>query len=149
MKMLILVLGLFAAAVQAQQIYRWVDADGKVKYTTEKPPGGAAATAVQPRVSSVGGNAAPAGKPAASVVAAKPAVKMYMTDWCPYCRQAGEYFRRNGIAYTELNIEKSEAAKSEYRAIGGKGVPVILVGSQRMTGFSEQGMAAMLKAAGY
>jgi glutaredoxin len=149
MRTLILALGLFAIGAQAQQIYRWVDADGKVKYTTEKPPAGAASSVVQPRVSAVGGNAAPAGTAPAPVAAAKPAVKMYMTDWCPYCRQAGEYFRKNGIAYTEHNIEKSEAAKSEYRALGGKGVPVILVGSQRMTGFSEQGMAAMLKAAGY
>ena len=149
MKILILVLGLFTAVAQAQQIYRWVDADGKVRYTSEKPPAGAAGSVLQPRVSSVGGNAAAGSKVPAAVTAARPAVKMYMTDWCPYCRKAKEYFGRNGIAYTELDIEKSSVAKAEYRALGGKGVPLILVGSKRMSGFSDESMAAMLKAAGY
>jgi len=81
--------------------------------------------------------------------AGKPAVKMYATDWCPYCRKAREYFARNGIPYTEIDIEKSQAAQDEYRSIGGRGVPVILVGSERMNGFSEQRLTQALKAAGY
>jgi hypothetical protein len=32
---------------------------------------------------------------------------------------------------------------------GARGVPVILVGTQRMNGYSEERLAAMLKAAGY
>ena len=129
-----LVLALLAGAAQAQQIYRWVDGTGRVQYSAEKPPAGAQASVLQPRVSSIGG---------------KPAVKMYATDWCPYCKQARAYFARNGIPYAELDIEKSETAKAEHKRIGGRGIPVILVGSERMNGFSEQRMAQMLKAAGY
>jgi hypothetical protein len=33
--------------------------------------------------------------------------------------------------------------------MGARGVPVILVGTQRMNGYSEERLAAMLKAAGY
>lgn len=147
-----LVLALLAGAAQAQQIYRWVDGNGRVQYSAEKPPAGAQSSTVQPRVSAVGGNAAtasgtPAGK--GDRAAGKPAVKMYATDWCPYCKQARDYFARNGIPYTELDIEKSEAARAEHKRIGGRGIPVILVGSERMNGFSEQRMAQMLKAAGY
>ena len=140
------------AQAQAQQIYRWVDGNGRVQYSAEKPPAGAASSTVQPRLSSVGGNAASgSAAPAAAKPrsAGKPAVKMYATDWCPYCRQAREYFVRNGIPFTELDIEKSETAKAEHRSIGGRGIPVILVGNERMNGFSEQRMAQMLKAAGY
>ena len=147
-----LLLALLAFAAQAQQIYRWVDASGRVQYSAEKPPSGAAASVIQPRVSAVGGNAASGSKaPAAKGerAAGKPAVKMYATDWCPYCKQAREYFARNGIAYIELDIEKSEAAKAEHKSIGGRGIPVILVGNERMNGFSEQRMAQMLKTAGY
>lgn len=136
---LALMLALLASAAQAQQIYRWVDASGRVQYSSEKPPAGAQTSVVRPRVSSVGGNAA----------AARPAVKMYATDWCPYCKQAREYFARNGIPYVELDIEKSVAAKAEYQSIGGRGIPVILVGKERMNGFTEPRMAPMLKAAGY
>ena len=140
-----LLLALLAAAAQAQQIYRWVDSSGRVQYSAEKPPAGAKQSVVQPRVSAVGANAS-TGAPAQ---AARPAVKMYATDWCPYCKQAREYFARNGIAYVELDIEKSETARAEHKGIGGKGIPVILVGSERMNGFSEQRMAQMLKSAGY
>jgi glutaredoxin len=147
-----LLIALLAGAAQAQQIYRWVDANGRVQYSAEKPPAGAASSLVQPRVSSVGGNAAAGPKsPAArgDRTAGRPAVKMYATDWCPYCKQAREYFARNGIPYVELDIEKSETAKAEHKSIGGRGIPVILVGGERMNGFSEQRMALMLKAAGY
>jgi glutaredoxin len=144
-----LVLALLACAAQAQQIYRWVDANGRVQYSADKPPAGAEAKVVQQRVNSVGGNASAAAKAPVAGSKAKPPVKMYATDWCPYCRQAREYFSRNGIAYSELDIEKSQSAKSEYQSIGGRGVPVILVGEQRMNGFSEPRMAQMLKAAGY
>jgi hypothetical protein len=34
----------------AQQIYRWVDADGRVRYTTEKPPSGVKASVVESRI---------------------------------------------------------------------------------------------------
>ena len=140
-----LFLGLLATAVQAQQIYRWVDANGRVQYSAEKPPAGAQQSVIQPRVSSIGGNAAAGAK----APAAKPAVKMYATDWCPYCKQAREYFARNGIPYVELDIEKSETAKAEHKRIGGRGIPVILVGNERMNGFSVERMAQMLKTAGY
>jgi glutaredoxin len=144
-----LLLMLAAGVVQAQQIYRWVDANGRVQYG-EKPPAGAPSNTLQPRVSSVGGNAAAAAKGAgAQPAAAKAAVKMFATDWCGYCRQARQYFARNGIAYTELDIEKSQAAMAEYKSLGGRGVPVILVGSERMNGYGEQRLAQMLKAGGH
>jgi glutaredoxin len=76
-------------------------------------------------------------------------IRMYATSWCPYCAQARAYFARNGIAYTEFDIEKSQAGRAEFRSLGGRGIPVILVGDQRMDGFSEQRLAQMLKAAGY
>jgi glutaredoxin len=69
---------------------------------------------------------------------------MYATSWCPYCAQARAYFGRKGITYTEYDIEKSATAKAEFRRLGGRGVPLILVGREKMSGFSEQGMDALL-----
>ena len=50
-----LLLGLLAGAVQGQQIYRWVDADGRVRYTAEKPPAGVQSKPLESRVQSYGG----------------------------------------------------------------------------------------------
>ena len=64
-------------------------------------------------------------------------VKMYATSWCPYCAKARTYFSRRGIAYVEVDIEKSREGRAEYDRLGARGIPVILVGPQRMNGFSE------------
>lgn len=66
-------------------------------------------------------------------------VTMYATSWCGYCRKARHYFQQNGISYIEYDIEKDERAKRMYDLLGGKGVPVILVGKKRMNGFSAAG----------
>jgi hypothetical protein len=75
----------------AQQIYRWVDADGRVRYTTEKPPSGVKASVVESRINSYSGAPQVSGR--ASVGVTRPEVKMYATDWCGYCRRARAAFR--------------------------------------------------------
>lgn len=66
-------------------------------------------------------------------------VVMYATSWCPYCQQARNYFRQRGIPYVEHDIEKDATARRDYRAFGGRGVPVIFVDKRRMNGFSASG----------
>lgn len=73
-----------------------------------------------------------------------PQVVMYATSWCPYCAKARAYFARAGIAYVEHDVEKSASANAEFKRLGGRGVPLILVGRERMNGFSEQGFEDML-----
>ena len=66
-------------------------------------------------------------------------VVMYATSWCPYCQQARNYFREQGIPYVEHDIEKDTDARRAYKDFGGRGVPVIFVGKRRMNGFSVAG----------
>ena len=147
MKRIIAVCALLACIpASAQQIHRWVDADGRVQYS-DKPPPGVKSRPVESRINSYTG--APQVSGTAAAGATRPEIKMYATDWCGYCRKARDYFARNRIRYTELDVEKSPAARDEYQRMGARGVPVILVGTQRMNGYSEQRLAQMLKAAGY
>lgn len=62
---------------------------------------------------------------------------MYATSWCGYCKKARRYFRQNDIPYREYDIERDSKAKARYNKLGGNGVPLILYGKKRMTGFSE------------
>jgi glutaredoxin len=78
----------------------------------------------------------------------KAEVKMYATSWCPYCAKARAYFARRNIAYVEVDVEKPEG-RAEYQRLGARGVPVILVGTQRMNGFSEARLSQILSEAGY
>ena len=90
-----------------------------------------------------------AAAPAFAEAGAKAEVKMYATSWCPYCAKARAYFARRGIAYVEVDIEKSREGRAEYDRLGARGIPVILVGPQRMNGFSEARLSQLLAEAGY
>ncbi|SHK73968.1 glutaredoxin family protein [Actinacidiphila paucisporea] len=47
-------------------------------------------------------------------------VTMYSTSWCGYCRRLKGQMEREGIAYTEINIEEHpESAKFVEEANGG------------------------------
>ncbi|HEX7465466.1 MAG TPA: glutaredoxin domain-containing protein, partial [Usitatibacter sp.] len=72
-------------------------------------------------------------------------VTMYSTDWCPHCKNARNYFTAKGIRFTEYNVETSETGRKEYEALGGGGVPVILVGSKVMRGFSPRSFEALAR----
>jgi glutaredoxin len=76
--------------------------------------------------------ASPAPPPAAAVP-----VVMYATAWCPYCAKARAYFKRTNTAYVEHDIEKSADAHAEFKRLGGRGVPLILVGNEKLRGFNE------------
>lgn len=63
-------------------------------------------------------------------------VVMYSTSWCPYCQKARAFFDQHNISYTEYDIEESSEAESRYRKLGGRGVPLILVGTEKIMGWS-------------
>jgi glutaredoxin len=52
--------------------------------------------------------------------------------------QAKRHFKRNHIPYKEYDVEKSASGRRDYKHLNGSGVPVILLGNQRMNGFSPE-----------
>lgn len=136
----------FACAAPALgEIYRWTDPGGKVHYTEKKPAGNAGGRTEELR-GKAGGSFVGNGPGQSAVGGAK--VRMFMTRWCPYCKKAKAYFQKRGVTYQELDIEHSPQAKAEYDRLGGHGVPVILVGEERMDGFDAEHLERMLAAAG-
>lgn len=72
-------------------------------------------------------------------------VVMYSTQWCPYCRKAHAYFKRHQISYVDYDIEASAQNLANFRALNGRGVPLITVGDKRMQGFSPKSFEDLLK----
>jgi len=87
--------------------------------------------------------AAAAGAPQARAEST-PAVVMYATSWCPYCAKARAYFAQSGIAYVEHDVEKSARARADFKRLGGQAVPLIVVGREKMNGFSEVGFEFLM-----
>lgn len=63
-------------------------------------------------------------------------VVMYSAEWCGVCKRAKGYFKQNNVRFTEKDIDKSPQAREEFKELGGRGVPLIVVGKQKMSGFS-------------
>lgn len=63
-------------------------------------------------------------------------VTMYSTDWCRYCAKTREFMKQNQIAYKDFDIEKDSQAQREYKALGGGGVPLLVVNQKVIRGYS-------------
>ncbi len=164
--------GLWIGTVHAE-IRKWTDKEGRVHYS-DQPPAGAVAGKVEilpepplpppvpkpaPAASSTGAGdgrttvganngAARSGSTSPATVE-KARVWIYVTRTCVYCKQAKSHLARRGVEYTELDIDASAAAREEFRQLGARGVPVILVGDKRLNGYSPKRLDALLQYGGY
>lgn len=130
---------LFAASAGAADVYKWTGPDGRVHFGDRPPPDAAAEQKRMPsfRGPSNVGDAA-VSEPGANVV-------MLSAVWCGVCRRARQFMTSKGIAFTEYDVETTDFGRSEFKRLSGRGVPIILVGSERMNGFSESQLESMLK----
>jgi len=73
-------------------------------------------------------------------------VTLYSTPSCVYCRLAKDYFRQQGIAFTEYNVAADQRKAEEMvRKSGQMGVPVIDIGGRVIVGFNKGEVERALK----
>jgi glutaredoxin len=124
---------MFSAMPISAEIYKWIDGDGKVHFG-DQPPSAANAERLDLRINTY---TSPEETDVGNDFGAVKKVTMYGASWCAVCKKARKYFRAKGIAFVEYDIEKSSKGKRDFKRLGGKGVPIILVGGKRLNGFSE------------
>ena len=145
-KRLFFILLMLLPVIASAGVYSWTDENGKVHFG-DRPPIDREAEVITVRVNTY---ASPSVIPGVDLpTASKGKVILYTTQHCGYCRKAKQFLNRKNVSYTEYDIETSKKGKLDFKKLNGKGVPVILVGNQRMNGFTEERMASMLKSAGY
>lgn len=129
---------LWGPAAARAEIYKWVDADGRVQFSDQPP---AQAEAEEVRLSPINtfrGVSVEDYEAAETSGHVRPKrVVMYSADWCGVCTRAKRFFVGKGIPFQERDIERSGTARKEWERMNASGVPVILVGGKRMNGFSE------------
>ena len=151
--LLVMVALLLTFSLAGAEMYQWVDENGVVTFKDTPPPASKKRGKVKvyndsdfapepPR------QQAPAKNSDKSTAAAQPAsprkerftgtVEIYVTNWCGYCKQAQDYMKSKGITYVAYDIEKDSAARQRHKELGGRGVPLIIIGSNKMSGFSPQ-----------
>ena len=133
----LMVAAFLASPAVTGQLYKWVDDQGNVHYG-DSPPKNADLKAITGKISSYTSVSVEPFEYDPSIITQRKKSKtviMYSTEWCGFCKKAKAHFLKKNIAFTEYDIEKSRKAAEEYRALKGRGVPVILIGEQRMNGF--------------
>jgi glutaredoxin len=131
------------------ELYKWIDADGTVHYS-DSAPQDRKSKRLDLKINSI------SGPPVVSTLRTAPPtgtakaqrVRLLSTTWCGYCKKAAAFLRSRGTPFEELDVEKSSQGKREYDALGGRGVPIVLVGDRRMDGYDQTTLATMLEGAG-
>lgn len=81
---------------------------------------------------------------APTIAAGGKRVVMYSTARCPACTRAKAYFAKKGVPYEERDLDRSPEARDAFQKLGGRGVPLIMVGNERMDGFSSDRLDQLL-----
>jgi len=133
-----------ATVATAQTLYKSVTPDGRILYSDHPPVQGQV-------VKTLAQSAAPSTALPVSAVeqlrklrALAPAIAAPSTDgvvlysaaWCGYCKKAKAYLTEKAIAYREVDIDTPDGLAAFAQAGGGKGVPLLVAGAQRVQGFS-------------
>lgn len=143
-----LLLASFTPQCVYAEIYQWTDANGKTHFSDQPSAQHQSQTLEQKINVYKNRQIAPvtydpyAGKKQTGPVKS---VVMFSTSWCGICKQAKSYFRSKGIQFIDYDIEKNASARAQYKQLGVRGVPVILVGDERMVGFSAAGFEQLYK----
>ena len=124
----------FTASNVSAEVFKWTDESGRTHYS-DKVKDNQPVESIKAEVNIY------TDKPINYTFASSSSGKgkkviMYSTSWCGYCAQARKYFKKKNIPYIDYDIEKNQRAKRKYDALGGVGVPLILVGKKSITGFS-------------
>lgn len=73
----------------------------------------------------------------------KPVV-LYATSWCGYCQRARDFFAHNDVDYIEYDIDESKEGRRQFNKLRGRGVPLILVGREKIRGWNATAVKAAL-----
>jgi glutaredoxin len=65
-------------------------------------------------------------------------IVLYSTANCPQCRRARAFLQREGIAFREMDVGGNARARKELERLGARGVPVLMIGGERLDGFDEK-----------
>jgi len=152
-KRIAFLVGLAAAVIAAgapaqQQVYRYVDKDGKVVYSDRSPPTDSKevqAKRLSPNF--IESNTVPM---ATTQAAERFPATLYTFACGTVCQSAEALLNRRGIPYTTVNVEDVKGAEQLKKLTGEQAAPVLQLGDKLVAkGFNESRWQAMLDEAGY
>lgn len=74
-----------------------------------------------------------------------PRLTLYTTSRCPHCRQLKAWLSKHNLRFQEFDVERNQRAQKTFARLGGRAVPVLMIGEQRVDGFDPKKLARLLK----
>lgn len=71
------------------------------------------------------------------------------TEWCGYCKQLRAGLDTAGVKYRVLDVEDGGEGEKAYHAVGGRGVPVTVIGQDVVHGYNAPRLTSLLKSLGH
>jgi uncharacterized protein DUF4124 len=136
-----------AAAQPAQQVYRYLDVDGKVVYSDKPPP----ANAKEAQAKRVSGNSIETSALSFATQQAQERypVTLYTFSCGMVCDTAQGVLNKRGVPHTVVDVSQNDGAEKLKKLAGGIDAPALQVGEQYAVGFNETKWQGMLTDAGY
>jgi glutaredoxin 3 len=73
-------------------------------------------------------------------------ITIYSADWCAFCHAAKDYLTKQGIKFTEKNVEENrDYAEEAVTKSGQMGIPVIDIDGEIIIGFDRPRIDNALK----
>ena len=136
------------AAAQAQQVFRYVDKDGRIVYTDRPPP--ADSKDVQAKRLSpnfIENNDVPV---ATAQAMERFPVTLFTFACGTVCQNAEALLNRRGVPFSTVNVEEPKGADMLQKLTGVQQAPVLQVGDKIIAkGFNEARWTTLLDEAGY
>ena len=141
------ILLLFFIASAHAQMYRWVDADGKVTYSDKQPP---ASVVKQQQKSIPSGEVSGDGlNYSLSELAKNFPVTLHTSSDCAPCNDGRTLLKKRGIPFSERTISSNEDIAQMKQAGGDGRLPFLTVGRNSQAGFEASAWNVVLTSAGY
>lgn len=153
MATLLLATGLAAAALlqphpaTAQTLYRSVDGQGRVTFS-DRPPSSAARPVDAPPANDIDTGAGALPFELRQVVQRYP-VTLYAQRDCAPCDEGRAMLRARGIPFQERTVTTNAEVDALQRLSGQTGLPLLVIGSQQLRGYTDTEWSQYLNAAGY
>ena len=135
------------AAAQIQQVYRYVDSEGKIVYTDKPPP----PSAKEAQSKRIGANSIETSQLSYATQQAQERypVTLYTFACGVVCDTAQALLNKRGVPHSVVDVSLSEGADRLKKLAGGLDAPALQVGEQYSVGFNDAKWQAMLGDAGY
>jgi glutaredoxin/transposase-like protein len=138
-------------SIQAQSLYKWVDAQGRVSYSDLPPPTETTVTDLSDTLVITGAGAPQAERlsfETTALVKQSP-ITLYTSAACNVCEQGRTVLINKGFPYTEKTIHGNEDLKALQSQFKTQSLPVLTVGKTVLNGFSKAQWEEALSTAGY